>query len=290
VGALISQYIDDASWHEARRGAITASEAAGLLGVSPYTSPMAIFAEKTGLVDAGGVVPDEAMEWGHRLEPLILKAYSDETGRIVQHHTRTIWRHPTAPMSATLDGTQHGHPDDPSQGIVEIKKMVAESWESDIPLMHQVQIQHQLACTGFSWATYVCLVAGRKLFWRDVYPNLEFIAHLKRTCERFWERVTNLEPPQPDDSESCRRALRAMWPEASPPVTIVLPPEAQLWDQEREKCLATIRVAEACKARVEAQIMAALGTASVGLLPDAAWKWTGKDGKRRLTRSRRKDS
>lgn len=72
---------DRADWLDARAQGIGGSDAATVLGLNPYKSPFALFAEKVGLTDPSAET--EAMEWGKKLEAAILRAYSEKTGRIL---------------------------------------------------------------------------------------------------------------------------------------------------------------------------------------------------------------
>jgi len=59
-----------AEWLEQRRQGIGASDAAVILGLTKWKSPMGLYAEKTGLVPMGQEETD-LLEWGNRLEPVI---------------------------------------------------------------------------------------------------------------------------------------------------------------------------------------------------------------------------
>lgn len=95
---------DRASWLKARRATIGASESAIVLGISPWGSPLSLWAEKTGAMtrEEPDVEPEWTF-WGSVLEEAIVRGYAKRTGRatvpfgLLLRSTRWPW------MSATPD-------------------------------------------------------------------------------------------------------------------------------------------------------------------------------------------
>ena len=73
----------------ARRFAIGGSEAAAVLGMSPWQSPMDVWLRKMGLVEE---TPDprreEMFQLGKDMEPVIAKMYERRTGRVLTEFPR----------------------------------------------------------------------------------------------------------------------------------------------------------------------------------------------------------
>ena len=63
-------------WHELRRTGIGGSDIAAICKTSPWTSPMALWAKKTGRL-SDDYTPSEAAEWGTRLESVIIQKFQD---------------------------------------------------------------------------------------------------------------------------------------------------------------------------------------------------------------------
>ena len=101
-------------WLEARRQGIGGSDAAIVIGESPYRSPYDLWAEKCGLV---APAPETAaMAWGRRLEPLVAAAYTEATGRRLRRVSRLL-RHRERPWQlASIDRAVIGE-----KRLVEIK-------------------------------------------------------------------------------------------------------------------------------------------------------------------------
>lgn len=98
-------------WFEARRTRVTASEAAGLLGFSKYTS--AAGARRAWIAKYRGAVKDfdnAHMARGRRLEPLIMEEIERLDGCLLMQdggrpHDDWLW----ASADAWADGTAHGY-------------------------------------------------------------------------------------------------------------------------------------------------------------------------------------
>ena len=64
-----------------RRAGLGASDAPAALGLSPWKTPLELFLEKTGR--AAPVEEKLSMRIGRALEPVVLRAFVDETGLAV---------------------------------------------------------------------------------------------------------------------------------------------------------------------------------------------------------------
>ena len=174
--ARVVEYKDRATWLEARRAGIGASDAAAVIGARP--SPLAVFLDKLGLAEAQAETP--AMAWGRKLEPLVAAQYAEETGRrVVDPGPFTIHQSRAAEtpwLMATLDRVIVDDARGP--GVLEIKTTHAahrEQWAEEPPLPFLVQVMHQMAVTGYTWGSLAVLIGGQEFLWVDVPRNEEFI-------------------------------------------------------------------------------------------------------------------
>src|SRR5262245_42032680 len=92
-----------ASFLEARRSGLGSSDAAAILGASPFASPLDVYLAKLGLAESEQT---EAMRFGQLLEPIVIAEYERETGRtLAPIQPFTIVQSDEAPwLRATLDG------------------------------------------------------------------------------------------------------------------------------------------------------------------------------------------
>lgn len=255
-------------WLVRRSYGIGASESAAILGLSPFMSPYALWAKKTGLVE--DTDESELQRWGNILEPAICDEYSAQTGRKVIDHGRfAVRKSETCPvMLATLDREVHADDKD-GPGCMDAKNVGAyrlDEWKDGVPLYYQVQLQHQMEVTGWKWASIGALVGGNKFLWCDVERNESFINLLRAKCVEFWGLVDSRTPPDVDGSTSTAETLRRLFPRESGE-TIALPGEAMDWDYEIKEANEAIKTAEARKELAQSKIKAAMGTAAYGVLP-----------------------
>jgi putative phage-type endonuclease len=242
------------------------------LGLSPFKSAIAVYAEKIGAGDDDEA--SEAMRWGRVLEPLVIKAFQEETTRDVirggdlLRSSRWPW------MICTLDATQFAfaeHEQD-GPGDLEVKCTgwrMAE-WTSGCPKHVWVQIQHQMAVTGHKWASVAALLGGVRFVWQDIPRDEGFITGtLVPELRDFWTRVESRNPVSPDGSESSAAALRALFPQDSGEI-VALPGWVIDLDNRREALLAERKVREAEIKEISNKIKAEIGLASVGLVANGA--------------------
>lgn len=139
-------------WREARKHSIGASDAAAVMGISPWKTEAQLWEEK-----ANGKTIDHVNDStvrGHCSENHILELYGIETGRKIFSGERIMLlskRHWF--MSCTLDGIDFTDEDDPI--IIEVKsvKFSHGEWSDDkIPDYYFTQLLHQLAVTGWNEA------------------------------------------------------------------------------------------------------------------------------------------
>jgi putative phage-type endonuclease len=204
-------------WLAVRRSGIGGSDAGAAVGLNPYTSALELWLDKTGR-DAGLTKPDatdpsEPVYWGALLEPIVAAAYTHQTGHRVRR-VNAVLRHPEVPfMLANLDREIVGSSD---VQILECKtagEFGARLWRDGVPEYVQLQVQHQLAVTGKSAAHVAVLLCGQKLEVHRIERDDELIAKLIELEARFWQYVTDDEPPPADGSESADQALRCLYPQ-----------------------------------------------------------------------------
>lgn len=269
IQAALAQRKD---WLAERQRGIGGSDAAAVLGVSPWKTEFELWAEKVGLVEPADLSSKEDVEWGLRLERPISEALEEKSGRAVfLAPPFTHIRHPERPwMCCTLDGQLSD--DTLGMGVLQIKTTSAYhagDWSDEPPLHYLVQVQHEMAVSGLPWACLCVLIGGQRMVWRDVPRNERFIAALVEKEQEFWRMVETETPPEVDGTQGCRAALKAMFPQDDES-TVALPPEAVEWDAELCEVKALMADLEPRRLLAENRIKAALGDSLFGILPDGS--------------------
>jgi predicted phage-related endonuclease len=221
----------EAEWHALRRRFVGGSEVAALFGVQQkyQHSAYALWHIKGGHIADPGESPEEEdeerIQWGVALEAIIAAEaakrwfWKIEKGAYAVDDT-------TPGLGATLDYViaQHSE-DDPrciGPGALEVKNVDAfihaRSWSGDEPPLHIVlQLQHQLAASGFAWGAIAALVGGNRLrIWR-YFPRPRIIAEIRKRVTEFWASIEAGRPPPTDGLASTAQALRSLYPELAAP-------------------------------------------------------------------------
>lgn len=262
------------AWLETRKSGIGASESAAALGFSPYKSPYQLWAEKTGAVEPDDLSKVRHVRLGNKLEPIIAEEFEIETGR-----TATLWpqhqmvRHSDIPwLTCTPDATQICPERGP--GVLQMKApglRQLKNWKSieDVPLIYQIQLQHEMAVVGANWGSLCALVGGQELEYHDFEFNARFVEAMIPKLAEFWAAVQTKQAPPVDGSESCTETIRKLFPHEMTDF-VVLPDEALAWDRELNDVKFQISELTEKKNLLENQLKAAIGAASEGRLPDGS--------------------
>ena len=253
-----------AEWLDVRQTGIGGSDAASILGVSPWKSRYALWQEKSADVAPPPLVENDAMRFGTMMEPHLRSLFADVTGMTVIEDT-TIYQHPEHSwMLANLDGVVLDDFTGEPVAVLEIKTASrAQGWADGVPTYYRAQVVHYLAVTGLPKAYVGVLLAGSEFRTYTINRDDAEVDALVAAEETFW-RSLGKDEPDVDGHDSTRSALTAAWtPDGS---EVELDPSlSDLFERRAGLKRDADAVAEEIKA-TEAAIMRALGEAEVGTL------------------------
>lgn len=171
-------------WLAARSDGLGGSDIAVVAGLSKWSTPTDLWAIKTGR--SPGVETTPAMEWGTRLEPLIIDKLEEMHPELVIWRDMGTWRSVDRPWQVAnpdaLATTDRGEP-----VLIEIKTAKWPSyWKEGVPLNYQAQVQWYLNVFGIERAIVAVLFHGSDYqefeiladpFWQEtlVAQGLEFL-------------------------------------------------------------------------------------------------------------------
>lgn len=264
---------------------LTASMVATAMGHNPFCTPLKLYGQIIGMVPW----PEETerMRLGHKAEPLIAELYTDETERpIFNIGEYEMHRHEDFPLlAATLDRTtchfadlvkgRRARPDAP----LELKLVgwrMARDWDEAIPLYVQIQVQVQLATTGWSWGSVAALLGGERFMWADIERNDDFIKHMYGAVERFLKMVKSKDEPSAEWRDA--GTLRMIHPHHVEASVVNLP--GSLLEADDEIARLKVRLSDSKEgiAAYENVIKQAIGDAERGVLPNGAtWTWKSQE-------------
>lgn len=265
-------------WLVYRRMGIGGSDAAAVLGVSPFRTARDLYYDKRGIVSTSA---DEdnwvQLEVGNLLEPLVARIFEKKTGLKV-YQRKAMFRHPLYPwMLADLDYLVDLP--DGKTAILEIKTTnynARDNWwyngKEIVPVYYDTQGRHYMAVMNIDRVYYCCLYGNSEdeSIIRQLERDRDYEDELIMLEDIFWHEnvLAKTPPPYTEDGdlimESLRRWLGPSEKDA-PPVQFTLPQyqlirryeelreEKKHWDADTRKIDAELT-------RVKAQIIAEMGT------------------------------
>lgn len=181
-------------WLEFRRSKIGGSDAAPILGISPWKTAYELWIEK---VTGQSQETNPAMQRGHDLEPIAREEFEKMTGISVMPkvvvNPKLDWQ------MASLDGISFE-----GDIIVEIKcanaKVHAMAKDKKIDDHYYSQIQHQLSVCGLNEALFFSF-NGKEGVVMQVKREQGYIDNLVEKEEEFWKRLVSQEAPPLSDKD-----------------------------------------------------------------------------------------
>lgn len=198
-------------WLKERKSYIGGSEAASVVGMSPYKTNVQLWEEKTGRYIPEEIRDNPFVEYGSKAEEYLRELFKLDFPRYeVDYEPFAMWTNKLYPYAhASLDGwliDPYGQ-----FGVLEIKTATistgiqAEKWRGKIPDNYYCQILHYMLVTE---AAFACLKAqlkydredGVKLvtkhYWFERADLLEDIIYLEERERQFAEYIRkDMRPP-----------------------------------------------------------------------------------------------
>lgn len=215
-------------WLEYRRHSIGGSDAGALLGLNRYTSPYALWAEKTGKVIPEDISDKEAVRLGNDLEQYVAERFMEETGKRV-HRCNAILYNSSYPFA-------HANPDRIVAGEdAGLECKTTSSWEvlqkcrnGEYPDTWYAQCTHYMMVTGAERWYLGVLCFGHGFYWFEIPRNEDEIAALAAAEASFWELVESDTPPQVDGTESTTEAIRTIYADSYDKQCDLMPVETEI--------------------------------------------------------------
>ena len=196
-------------WLRLRSRYIGGSDAAAVIGLNPYKSPYALWAEKTGrIAPFEGNVTTRV---GSYLEQIVAVMYSEETGNKVRNDNRTYLNDSYPWACANVDRRIVRQPAGLEIKTTNDRGKIKLLQEGIIPHDWQCQMTHYMAVTGLARWDLAALCSSRELMILSLERDEQDINALMTTEQAFWECVKNKEPPSVDGAKSTSDTLHAMY-------------------------------------------------------------------------------
>jgi len=261
------QYLSE-DWHQLRRNAISASEIAAVLGISPWATPFSLYYAKK---DDWRIPVTEAMEMGHRLEPVVADLLFE---RLVDVQDQAVDLAKTGTWQADSPDWALATPDrlavrwdgsGPNENVELKTTTVYDDWgpdESDeIPVHYRAQVQWQMYCTGLQRTHVGVLFKGNHFRHYVVDRDETDIQSMLAAADLFMQRLRDGNPPPVDGSEATLDTLKRLHPDLVDE-DVTLP---QHLIREWREASNDLTAAKARKELLANEIRAAMGDAARGI-------------------------
>lgn len=178
-------------WLEWRKQGITATEAGMIMFPDSHSSPLTVYSNKLGITTPDQSDPDGYMEWGHRIEDLLVAKFMENhksfkcvtQGRLYQRD----W------AKCSLDAQCYDENGTPV--IIECKTGQNENKWNPIPDKYYCQVQWQMYVTGIRKAYFAVLIRGHQYFEKVVEFNPAFVKKMLDKCRIVWDCIQIKTPP-----------------------------------------------------------------------------------------------
>lgn len=198
-------------WLAARKNGIGGSDAAAIIGQSPFKSAFEVYANKKSLI------PDQEdngrMRLGRDLEDYVARRFTEETKKKVKRRNAMIW-HKNGISFGDIDREVVGE-----DALLECKTTSSlnksKFKQGEYPPYYYVQCMHYLAVTGKARAYLAVLVLTGDFYTFTIERDEEEIRALLGAEEAFWRQyIVGEDIPDPDGSRGAGELLKAMYPES----------------------------------------------------------------------------
>lgn len=213
---------DSTEWHAARAKHVGGSEIAALFDLPESERPNYMLTRfALWHIKAGNAPPPRVdnprTKWGLMLEEATAHGAAEQEGWTVKKGGYVS--DPTTPgLGCTLDYIVVEDPEEDGPGALEAKNVDwlvhRRSWKDSEPPLHiLLQLQHQLAATGYSWGCVAALVGGNECRVYRYKARPKLIADIRRRVREFWTSIAEGKEPPVDGSDSATAVLRALYPD-----------------------------------------------------------------------------
>jgi putative phage-type endonuclease len=195
-------------WHDLRNepGVIGGSDIAACAGLSSWTSPITLWAKKTGQIP-DEVTPNMSMKLGTKLEAPILELFADEHPELEIYETGT-WANTHAPWArANPDGLYKTA--DGEWGIIEVK--FSRDYWTQVPQAYRAQVLWYMKVFGIRQAKLVALAGSSYQEYEIEWDEFE-AETLWQSALRFRQACLEVKMPDWDGSNSTLETVRALNP------------------------------------------------------------------------------
>ena len=219
-------YKNREEWLSLRKGYIGGSDAGAVIGLNPYKSAYALWAEKTGKLPEfeGNIIT----RVGSYLEDLVAQMFMEDTGKKVRRKNRMLVNDEYPFACADVDRMVVGE-----DSLLEIKTtnsfpVIKRFKNGEYPETWYAQMMHYLAVSGLKKAYLAVLIECRDFKVFELDRDEDEIAALMAAEKEFWNCVTTNTPPATDGAASTSETLSTLYPNSTGDTVSLVAYESEL--------------------------------------------------------------
>ena len=172
---------------------IGGSDIAAIMGMSRWKTPLMLWAEKTGKIEAPDLSNVEAVQLGTELEQFVADMFSNKAGKSVRRAPK-VYQHPDYPyMVAHIDRLVTG-----TDELLECKTcslFKKDEWEGEeIPKEYILQVMWYLGITGRKVGYIAVLIGGQSFKYKQIEFDSEMFNIMVDAAKDFWQHVQSDTP------------------------------------------------------------------------------------------------
>ena len=258
---------DRTQWLADRKLQLGASDVAAVIGVSPWSTPWQVWAEKTGRLDDWE--GNENTRLGQRFEAAVLDEAEHQLGDL-ERNVRIV--HDALPLAATLDGRviATGEPVEAKCTGLLYKPFGdwGEPGTDEVPEYYLVQVHTQLIITAQEMGFLFALIAGRGVVRYEVTSNAALHDRIANICADWWHKHITLDQEPSRESAVKLDVVKRLRKVADK--TIAFGNEELELIRQREELKQVAKVTKDRIEATEAKLLMALGDAEAANVPDGS--------------------
>ena len=198
-------------WKALRKKYIGGSDAAAIVGMNPFCSPYALWAEKTGKTPS--FEGNLATEVGSYLEEFVAKKFEQETGKRVRRVNQSILNDEYPWAIANIDRDIVG--EDSGLEIKTTSELNLKKFKNgEYPGNYYCQCVHYMAMTGKQRWYLAVLIGNREFKTFTIERDENEIAALMEAEKNFWWFVQHNTPPATDGASATTETIKALYPDS----------------------------------------------------------------------------
>jgi len=246
-----------------RINSIGGSEVASVLGMSPFSTALEIWAVKTQQIEPEDISHKWPVRLGHKFEDIVADLFCEETGLKVRRVNETLV-HPRYPfLTASIDRKIVG-----SNEALECKSTAAwnaKNWIGDaIPDAYILQCQHYMGIAGYDRMKLACLIGNQAFQVKTIERDQKLIDDMTAKLVHFWTEFVVPKKMPMTASANDGEVLGRLFPQQTPGSEITFGDEMNALIENRNSLYSDAKSIESHLEKIENDIKLRMGDFETG--------------------------